>query len=248
MPLLIKNCFINEKQECYDKVKEIILKKVDLIYNLGKYITETQHENNFFDDHLITTGVYIYQSYNNPNIGYRIYKEFANQGFNGYNDEKIIQQLQEKQQKIHLTTFPTGVVTLDNKIIGQEIPYYYDSMTLYEYFKKYNVSNPFQIYLVILDALKELYDEQILYLDVHYKNFMINPTNLKINIIDFDEVYLKFEYYKTYIESMFLNLKKMIDSLNKMSNISDDIVFLQTDNFEDSFYQVKQMQKKIKHM
>ena len=37
----------------------------------------------------------IYQSKNNPKIAYRIYKEFAEYKFNGYNDDILIENLQK---------------------------------------------------------------------------------------------------------------------------------------------------------
>ena len=245
MSIIIKNVFINKKGQCFDKVKEVSLQREDINLNLGKLVAETDHEsNNYFADSLITSGIYLYRSNVNPNIAYRIYKEFADFNFNGYNDDKMIQNLQEKQSKIKLTKFPMGVVTLNGNIIGQEIPYYSNYITLFDYFKNHARLDYFKIYTLILQIIKEMYDEQILYLDIHPRNFMINEKNFDIKIIDFDESYVKFENYNFYQEQLFLNIKNIIDRLNKTSNI-DCGVFLQTDNFDDSFYQIKQMQKKF---
>ena len=247
MPPVITTGFTNKNGEYLDRVREIAFQKDNLLYNLGKFITETKHESNYFfkEDFIATgVGVYIYQSIDNPNIAYRIYKEFSDYGFNGYSDDKLIQLLQEKQEKIKLTEFPTGVVTLGGNIIGQEIPYYEKYITIFNYFQTYYVDNPFKVYIAMLEILKEMYDEQILYLDVHPKNFMISKDNFNVKMIDFDENYIKFEQLKVYRETLFSNIKNMIDCLNKICQF-DDLVFLQTDNFDDCLYQVKQMKKRL---
>jgi len=246
MSPIVRTGYQNKEGKYFDKVREISFEKENLINNLGKFVAETNHEDNyFFKDDLITHGVYIYQSLTNPNIAYRIYKEFSDYGFNGYSDDKMIQFLQEKQEKIKLTQFPTGIVTLNGNIIGQEIPYYANYMTLFDYLKKYFIKDPFSIYMILIEIIKEMYEEEILYLDVHPKNFMINKSDLDIKMIDFDDSYVKFQTHEFYKEQLFSNIKNMIDCLNKLCGL-DDLVFLQTDNFDDCSYQIKQMQKIIK--
>jgi hypothetical protein len=193
---------------------------------------------------MLENGVYIYQDYNNPNIAYRIYKEFAEFNFNGNKDEQLIQELQSRKDNIKLTDLPFGVVTLEGNIIGQQIPYYPNHMTLYECFKNSKVNNPYEIYLSMLDILKELFDNNIIYFDNHAKNFLINDNQIKL--IDFDFDYILFN------NSNMRCLKKMLDNyiytinlLNRLYTNTDNIIFEQTNSIEETYDQVRRLQRKI---
>jgi len=242
--------FTNINGQTFNYVREIAYKKEELYGNLGKFVNETKYEYNcFFIDENNLSGVYIYQSYHNPNIAYRIYKEFAENNFNGYFDDILIEQLSERQKNVFLSKFPTGVVTLEGRIIGQEIPYFENSITLLEYSKMKNVNlNPINLYIKILDILKELLDNGIVYLDIHPKNFMIDMKSLnkEVKIIDFDSTYVKFEDNKRLIRQQLYNYRKMIDFLNNRFNIIDEIgYFDEVDNFQDCFEQLDDMSKKL---
>lgn len=246
----VKEGFTNQNGIYYDKVREIAYNRGELAGNLGKFITESHLDSDIeYDDKVEKdNGVYVYQSYSNPNVAYRIYKSFAEYGFNGNRDDKLIQQLRERESEIKLSKFPTGVVTLEGRIIGQEIPYYPNKITLHQLFEKYKDINPSQIYKIILDILKELYDNEIVYTDNHSKNFMINPENISdINIIDFDAVYIKFDPQSdVYKNLLFRNYFNTINFLNKMLEISHITGELSiTDNFDDAYEQINQMTKKL---
>lgn len=249
MSPIITQGYISKNGQYFDKVREIAYKTGELYNNLGTLVAETKKNNigssdSFSND---TTGVLIYQSNINPNVAYRIYKDYADCGYYDYNDYKFIQKMMERQLNISLTKFPTGVVTLDGNVIGQEVPYFYNSITVYDFLGKYKDVNPIKIYRGILEALKEMYENGILYLDIHPGNFMINPNlnNINIDTIDFEEKYLKIDdFSKNYINNFFENYKLLIENLNRIIKIDNKVPkFLTTDNFDDIYSQLDNMEK-----
>lgn len=242
--------FTNRKGIHYDRVREIAYRHGELAGNLGTFVAETKHENNMFFDssHNLVNGVYIYQSYFDPLVAYRIYKSFADYGFNGYNDDRLVQILRERQENINLSKFPTGVVTLDGSIIGQEIPYFPNKITLYKLFLEHKKISPIKIYRAVLDVLNEMYDNGIIYLDNHPKNFMVDPTDpASVDVIDFDETYVKFDDdSETLRRQLFDNYKVTVDGLNQICGI-DSLVgkFESTSTFEDAYKQLGDMEKRL---
>ena len=97
-------------------------------YSFGRFIASTHDDesNSFSSD---PTGMQIYQDINNPKVGYRIYKGLMLSSDNFYftdgcGDIRFISKLQERQDNVKLTQFPTGIVTINDCIIGHEIPFY----------------------------------------------------------------------------------------------------------------------------
>ena len=240
------NTYTNKDNITYDKVKELAFKQKELMNNLGKFVNETNREANlFFDDqYSLENGVYIYQDYNNPNIAYRIYKEFAEYNFNGNKDELLIQELMQKQDKVKLTEFPFGVVTLDNRIIGQQIPYYPNHISLYEYFKANKDIDIYMIYLQILDILNELYSNGILYFDSHAKNYLINGDT--INLIDFEYSLMSFDINNIRLKKYMLkNYIKLINHLYQLYSNTKQDIFEETNSFGETYNQIKELTRKI---
>ncbi len=191
----------------YDNIREIAHTNESLCSNLGKYITESNMQSmNGLDMDDSQTGVYIYQDRTNENIGYRIYKDK-----NAPSDDHImVSKLVSRQPHIHYSTFPTGVVTLNGKLIGEEIPFFKDSTTIYQFILdtvrdgKTNIL-PTKIYLLMLKVIRELYDNGIFFLDGHCKNFMITKDGIDkitnnqilksddIKTIDFESRWIVFD-------------------------------------------------------
>ncbi len=242
--------FINIDGQTFDKVEEIAFKQGELMGNIGKFVNETKHEPNpFFDnEYEQDSGVYIYQDYNNPNIGYRIYKAFADYGFNGNADDRLIQKLMEQQEHIKLTEFPSGVVTLEGRIIGQQIPYYPDHISIGDYFISKKIDNVCDIYNRMLIILKELYDNGIIYFDTHSKNFMINPNNEQINLIDFDYYFMSFKGDRIdKLDVTLSNFARLINRLNQCQGIYDYVGnFEETTTFENTFDKIEEINRKIR--
>ena len=235
----------------YDKVREVAFKKGELLGNLGTLVTETADKSKFYsaDSFAVDNGVLIYQSKHNPLIAYRIYKDYADCYYYDYNDYKFIQKLQDVQSNVLLTKFPTGVVTLDGNVIGQEIPYFSSCVSLDNFFEKYVNKNYIKIYRTILDILKEMYDNGVLYLDIHSGNFIMNPNDykFKINVNDFDEKYLSFDPTNKYTLGILLeNYRLLIESLNKIIGIDNKVPkLLKSDQFNDFYEQINDMEKRL---
>lgn len=218
--LNIRNDFI-DKNGNYYQVRNINFdEKKDLSNKLGTFITETQKEEfgfySMFDN--ITDGVYIYQSYYDPKKALRIYKDWADYKYNYHNDVKLIVPLLSKQKNIKLTEFPTGIVTFKNYIIGQEIKFYdgYENLNL-SLKKLKDVREIINCYQKIVDILKELELENIIYNDIHPKNFMMKDGIVKL--IDFENDSIKLEYNSRMYSDMINLLKYMINNLNVMLNV-----------------------------
>ena len=243
--------FTNKKGMLFDKVKEIAYKQGELMGNLGKFVHETKREPNIFfgekDSLEPEKGVFIYQNRQKPTKAYRIYKEFADYGFNGYNDDTLIQELQERKDGINLTEFPTGVVTYENKIIGQEIPYYEDYMSIHEFIQNFKDIDLPTLYRMILDILKELYDHGILYYDVHTKNFLIknDESGIKVNLIDFEYDLMSFEVTPQNLKRMLKNYASLVNGIHNYCKKIQDKVYEDPSNFEEAYNRLDELKRKL---
>lgn len=125
--------YINQNGAKFENIRNIHFDcKGDLVGNLGIFKVETQYEPNAFitSSFKMHEGVYIYQTDYDFKKALRIYKDFADYQYTFHDDYKLISILQDRQSFVTLTDFPTGIVTIENKVIGQEIPYYDQYITL----------------------------------------------------------------------------------------------------------------------
>ncbi len=237
--------FTNIKNEKYN-IKEMAFAKNDLYGNLGEFVCQTNRDNDCFfsPDDFDTEGVYIYKR--NAQLALRVYKAFAEYKFNGNLDDRLISKLQQKQSNVKLTDFPTGVVTVDHRIIGQIIPYYNDYLTLNDSIYKHmvNEKNILTIYKKIIEILKELEKNNIIYTDNHAKNYMIN-NNLDVKLIDFEYSQIGIDDNSGYYNNLALmTLKNMINRLNSFLNI--DFHIKQEMNLDNIFNEVSEYELKLK--
>ena len=135
--MVINENFIDKNGKKYDGVTEKAFEKGEL-FDIGKFKHQTEREKTVFGKE---NGVYIYQDIENDNLAYRIYDEFAEYGFNGYHDDVLIYELNKRRENVKLTDFPNGIVTYNGNIIGQIIPYYPNSETIFSYAKETNNIN-----------------------------------------------------------------------------------------------------------
>jgi hypothetical protein len=223
--------FVNKKGDYFKDVREVAFNEGELYGNLGKLVAKTEPNDTFmFDSDL---GVYIYQSNDNKNIAYRIYKCFADYGFDGFKDDYLIQNLYDRSSNVNNISFPTGVVTLGGRIIGQEIPYFSHHSTLYQYLVNNIDVCPIKFYRLMLESIKEMYESGIIYSDLHAKNFMIDLLNHdNIEVIDFESSHVKFDDMSYNSRINLLNgFKNMIIGLNNLYSIDYEIN--SCDSFDD---------------
>lgn len=153
---------------------------------------------------------------------YRGYRSFS---VNKTEDAKLLSILSHLQKNIKLTTFPTGIVTIKNNLIGQEMFYLKDYITLenlvYHYPDKVKELNIYIYYQKIINIIKELLSNGIIYLDIHPNNFMINYNTNHIELIDYQYEYVKFNNNPDDIKQMYLNLLEMFTQINKYLSLPD---------------------------
>ena len=172
----IKDTFTNKHNQKFSLVKE--------------YIYNGNEEDLGILRKTVITGMMIFQDFNNKNLGYKIHSCYKTFSLNG--QEEMIQKLHEYGKNVTNTEFPYGVITYNHNVVGQVIPYYDDANTLgYELLNNKDV-NPYTLFIKVYFAIKELYENGILYYDIHSKNVML--TNFGIRIIDFDNRNIQFSY------------------------------------------------------
>jgi serine/threonine protein kinase len=227
--MTIKNNYVDKKGRTYD-IRNICFDDNNLIF--GEYITESKNEN---DSYGYDTGVYIFKPANNKGKAFRIYKDFKTSLAGAYNDAELIVNLQKKQKNISLTEFPTGIITLNSLIIGQEIPLYEEYITLRTYIKgNQPIGN--EIIIRILKIFRELIDNGIIYSDIHAENLLIHPLYGDIKLIDFDDATVKFEFFVSKYEDMMRNLLKLLFELNTKYQLDLDL---------DNIKHIAQLEEKV---
>ena len=138
--------------------------------------------------------------------------------------ESMIKNLHVYKDNIKLSSFPIGIVKVNDIVVGQLIKYYKNSLTLTEFFKSSPSVEPMYYYFKVLDILEELALNEICYEDVHGGNFLIVGGGYKLKIIDFSEYRMKInENYKGAYYNMFQNFNNMVNNLNFKVLKADDI-------------------------
>ena len=239
-------------------IKNIVLPLNQAPYNFGRYIISTSDV--FVDTYSADeSGMIIYQDEDNSKIGYRIYRDvfFANPNFYypyGSLDAKVVSELQKRQSGVKLTDFPLGVITLNNYIVGTEIPFYDNHDTIKQL--ALNIQdNPDKvqiltdIYFSVYDRFEEFINNEIFYGDLHTSNVMVNRDNHNITqIIDFASGYTKFGKMEKYmLEAYQRDFPKLINLGNEYANIDYRVDLLHTDNpIEEIREEVDTMKRVLK--
>lgn len=187
---------------------------------------------------------YIYKNPNDSTKGVRIYEDYADYKYSFHIDHRMIMKLQEKQPCIKLTEFPTGIVTIEDKIIGQQIPYY-DNYTTIEEVLEDNLSEEiFYDYIrKVIDIFKELSENGILYMDIHSGNILVNlMKNNDVKLIDFENSFMHInEKDHTNSQKEYLRMLKMLLELFKKVSEHYDMELLNMEsdfNSIDDLYQI----------
>lgn len=146
---------------------------------------------NFIDSGGEKVSVLVYKNPNNIKQGARIYGDYADYKYTYYNDDILISKLQEVQPFIKLTEFPYGVITIGDKIIGQQIPFYDGYIEIGSAInKETDIEVIFNYSLKIVDIFRELYAYDVYYSDIHSGNILVNPKNGDVKLIDFEDPFV----------------------------------------------------------
>lgn len=232
MPTIL-NGFTSELGKTYQNIYDVHFNNPgDILNELGSPVYQSTN-NNSFDQ------VKIYRLPGLADKALRLDKNFLNYRYLVRHDDYLVSSLQERQKDVLLTDFPTGIVTIEDKIIGQLIPFYEDVVTL-EYAAKRNLINTYEDFLdkilEILKIIRELLNAGIIYQDIHSYNFLYNKNTEKLNLIDFDSKYIRFYHHQQSYEYMILNLKILISRLNRYYGI-------QFNNDFDSLYHFEEIEE-----
>ena len=214
--LIIKNEHIDKKGIHY-KIKDYSCNKVsDINEVVGKGITESHYseENKYYEN-----GIYLMKHKKDSNKAFRIYKDYNLYDYIYHDDANMLSELNKRQKDVKLTEFPTAVISVNNTVIGQEIPYYDGYIPLIKKIK--DIKSPKEllyIYKQIIEIIKELLENGIYYKDIHAGNFMIKDNIIKL--IDFDTAFIDFDDERSY-STVIYNLKWLLMGIdvNKLINL-----------------------------
>ena len=134
---------------------------------------------------------------------------------------KMLKLFLEAQSIITLTDLPIAYYQEKERLKGIIVPYYQNSISLYQIIKNNSLNDlhkyyhhdndkTHNLYLLlndILNILEELTNNNIIYLDTNASNFIIE--NNQIKLIDFEPQYLKYE-------SNFENIKRLLSSFDDL--------------------------------
>ena len=149
--MIIKDNYVDSKGNKYN-IRNINISDISELRELGKFVAETKREVSGFwtESDNLENGVYIYKSNYDSKKALRIYKDFALYKYIYHSDAKDVSKLQEFQSKIKLTEFPTGILTIEDSVIGQEIPFYENYETLRYIFENKLKRNLMFLFFVIV--------------------------------------------------------------------------------------------------
>jgi len=257
----IENTYTNGTGITFDGLRVIHVEKLnDLPQGENLVYTEIDDDNYYFDyESRINDGVMINRSLLDKKKAFRIYKDWPQAWHYVKRDDNLVYKLQQKQKNVKLTDFPTGIVVVDNipldyvkngipKVVGQEIPFYDNSVTLGTYFSTHKNINYIKIYLEILKIMSELLQNDIYYSDIHQDNFVINSENGDIRLIDFEPFNVIVDnigaYECTNLLKLLKNLYIRLSELGKFK-LSNDFSLVSTYGELDEL--LNEELQKIKH-
>ena len=212
-----------------------------------KVIKETSHvimapgkTSRDFED--LDDGTLICQSTVDENVGYRIDLGYNNMFTDIQSSARTINYLQSLQPSIKLTEFPYGVITRENRVVGEVMPFYPNSVDILDYIGATSDKNILSVYKQVLMILKEMHENGILYCDIHGGNFVVNDKsgNPVVRAIDFEGIFLSFSRERQYgdyaINSHLNNLRRLLNNIKKVIKSQDvqDSLTSMTDDYEKS--------------
>ena len=198
------------------KINNINFQKVSDLMDFGWKLVHISHERSLSDDSFprFKESTYVYRNNSDFTKGLRLYEDYVDYQYTFHMDHRMISKLQEKQPNIKLTEFPTGIVTIEDKVIGQQIPYYDGYIKINEILKEGISEEQFYDYIrKIIDIFKELVDNNIIYMDIHFGNILINPLDEDIKLIDFEKEYIHIDNNTSY------GLKEYLEMLKRLKNL-----------------------------
>lgn len=218
--------YIGNRGQKY-QIKNLHFENLDELSNYSSKwkLTHISHQTSSGDfmgerSYCLGVGALIFQDRENSQKGIKIYEDYADYLYTYYDDTHFVSILKERQPTIKLTQFPNGIVTIKNKVVGQQIPYYEDYTQIDKFFLETPSILVSYYFNKIIDIIQELNDHNIFYTDIHPGNFLINPSNNDIQLIDFSSTFVSFDQSKKYkYKNVLSNLKMMLEKLGKLLDL-----------------------------
>ena len=177
--------------------------------------------------------------------------------FNQVRNRNLLQSLVNKQKDIPDVDFPIGYYRDHNKMKGIIIPYYQDALSLrkmiylyvFDDLKKYynhdsdDIDNLINLLVRILELLSKMYDNGVMYLDIHSGNFVFKDNDIKI--IDFDPgfVFFKDKDHNHY-ERILSNYASLVETICRRLKFKP-ILFNPEITFMETERKVKKLKKEL---
>lgn len=139
-----------------------------------------------------------------------------------YVNEKQIELLASKQDKVRFSSLPKGVAYYNGVPIGVILKYFDNHKGLYN-IKDENPKDIISVFFNVIDIIDELIYNNIYQLDIKESNFLYSLDNRSTQAIDLDGEYIKFSSSNDYYEcSIYSCLFKMFSFLVK-TRLLDDV-------------------------
>ena len=190
-----------------------------------------------------------------------ILKINENRSVNDRELRQMIEKLCNKQIVTNTVEFPVGYVRDENNTIGQIIRYYpntksfkticlteeLEDLQKYVYLDDDCLHNLFLVYLNILEQIEQLFDNEIIYLDIHPGNIVFYQNEVKL--IDFEPNYIRFlkiRYYREQIINNYIRLVNMILNQFYLSGELESIMEINANTFSDIKSKVKTLENSVR--
>ena len=173
--------------------------------------------------------------------------------FNKSRNIKLLKNFQLNQDKFSDIDFPVGYFLDKKKVRGVVVPYYKDSKSIKELTNLYKFEDLKNFYLHddnekinlinmcldILEIIKKLYDEDIIYTDIGAGNFVV--CNNSVKIIDFEPDYVHFvKKRKRYLSLLLSNYNILVNYIWRHYGY-DNTPYSPGETFIDAKYKVKSL-------
>jgi len=214
----------------------------------------------------------IYQSFSDPKVAYKVYRKTDSDnnsifnyglGKNVKSEHQLIYNLSVQQKNVHLTEFPTGIITFNEKIVGQEVVYYEDYIPLDEFaYEDISLEAIFDmpnLYLSMLNILRELLNAGIFYEDIrcYNSNFIVSTSNLEelsVKLIDFENSQISFVITgwkkhdeRVYEREIIRGLSSLINYTNRSFGLLDEnfLIYNLPESFNKMEADINEMKKTL---
>lgn len=177
--------------------------------------------------------------------------------FNVSKNKKLLENLVNKQKDIPDVDFPIGYYQDNGKMKGIIIPYYEDSLSLrkmiylynFEELKNYynhdcnDIDNLINLFIRILELISKMYNNGVMYLDIHSGNFVFKDNDVKV--IDFDPGFVYFkDKDNDHYERILMNYATLVETICRRLKFKP-ILFNPECTFMETERKVKRLKKEL---